>query len=627
MKKVLLALLLAILSMPLLAVDTSDAILVGTVTVTNDTGATITDGLTWFEMSTVDLADTSIIGSDTLQLEIKDKDGNEVKFQPGSGRSAVEMCGPEHNSGTFVNEKTDCNDVGTDDVTMFGGGTIFSIDDSFVVGGNTQFNRIWFDISTAVETTTSTPVFVWEYCFAESSVDQCSVGDDPADWQILDVNDQTDDFSKEGLNVVSFNIPKDTGRGINEVEYDGLGSGTFSYWVRARATAAGELVRVALATQVFTENAVVHLQVDSIAASESIQYDVFVGQSTSRTFHHFMSGHIVTAHDAAIVPTDDFEIEVKGYFYVTSVGGSDAQFVWKSATPNAGDFALKMNNGKFIGDAGGGSIISSNSFADGVYTIRFNNDVGGRQLFVDDVLEGSGAQVTSVTGTNDFNWTTFQTVDVMRYIEFIKLDVGGTEVIHYQLNDALTHELTNRDSGGLYPGLFDQALSDCFFPSTGDTCIGRVRGQMKHGFKGVFTTPFGATNTSEESPNQAALVDVVSDVTGGAEGTGFAEISNPSSGLPGFELLTDLAGKDYDPIEVGTQGLPISFLYMMILGVIMIFVMLATMIFTKSMLAASIAGGMVAMLFVSVGVVSPWFLMWFAIPPAIWLGAKGGVVN
>lgn len=627
MRKLLFASLFTLLMAPLVAVDTSDATLIGTVTVTNNTGADILNGVAWFEMSAYDLVQAGIIQTDTLDIEIKDQDGNPVPFQPGGGLLPVFGCAVAQGV-VVLEETTDCNDAGANDIDFLSTDNGLSVDDNFIVSSNQQFNRIWLNISADSGMATNQWSVIWEYCFSLT----CVVGDDATRWAPLqNVVDTSDGFHKAGLQVVTFDMPVvATGREFVGLENYATISWTALHLVRARVTDNGDGAFVTRPSggQVFVERAVNHIFVVSLAAGESRQYSVFLGQSENQARHAVFGedAFIETADNAAIEPSNDFEIEFQAFLNVDAPANPSSELIiYKDTSAFGDDLIIRATDDVISVTINGATMSSSATLDDGLFKVRIVNNSGGGELFINDVSVDTQAQQT--VPDNAATWKFFQgrlngtsvTTGPTWYFHYVKVSIPSTTlVIHYELNDLLDESFTNRANPGSHEG---ELTANNALPKISNS----VGASLTNTFRGVFTTPFQTTVALAGSPNASGGADVASDVSGSAEGTGFASLPNPSVNLPGAGFINQIAGEDYDPITAGTQGLPSSFIWTLILGVILIAVALVLLVFTKSLLIVAVAVGAVAMLFVSVNVISPWFLMWLAIPAALWLLAKGGL--
>ena len=601
------------------AIDISSFRLVSVVTVTNLTGEDQGDPprVVAVPISSQDMTDGGLISQvNWLDVEIHDANGNDVPFMVAWDRSGglitpggVTAC-TNDDGGVYQGDTTDCNDGGTNDIDFLE--LVPAVNDAFVVSAQHEFRKLWFDVSTPGERVGGDLwTVVWEYCSSEGF---CSAGDQ-AHWIILtNVQDNTAAFSKAGMNSVSWEIPTDPPMGDSTVNT------IAGFHVRARVTdvGTGTYTRRLGATAHF-ETAQWMILVDGLGVADSADFFIYAGSSGGRSENRFFPGAdgFTTADDPDLELGSDFEIEIKGTFAIENNSGARAPIIKKGGS---GTFLLESGASQIKAHANGVTLTAPSIFVNDEVTIRIDNDAtDGFRLFVDETLRGSAAQQT-VPDTADIwefargfvpddtaNGSTF-------YYEFIKITVSGVLQVHYETNAVVGSDQPIDNRVGNEEGAF---VDRGGFPSLDS-------GILHKNFTAV-VTPFQSTSSIDPSLGAAAGSDVVNDIDGSAEGTAFAAASAPSSNLPGFQFLNNMANKDYDPTQGGTQGIPVSFFYIVIAGGLIILVMVGVMIVSKSLLYAVIAAGVIATLFVSVTVISPWFLMWFAIPAVLLFLVKGPI--
>ncbi len=595
-------------------IDTSDSRLVAVITVTNSTGEDqgVVPQVVAVPLSTQDLLDGGFTSG--LNLEIHDSAGNDVPFMPAWERSTGVTACFNDDGGIYANETADCNDLGADDFFYWAASP--AVADAFAVVAEHEFRKLWFDISTPGGMSGGDLwTVVWEYCVVPSA---CAAATS-TDWVILaNVQDNTAGLSKAGLNSVSWDTPTDPPMSLTDVDsVDG-------YAVRARMTdlGTGDYTQP-LGQAVQFETAQWMILVDGLNAGDSKNFFLHVDTgSNSRVFHRFFGGpESYSINDSADLEGGaDFEVEIKGAFTTNIVGDSTQQ---KIIHKGSSSFSLAAGNTEIVTTVGG-TTLTATGFADNVErTIRINNHpTNGFRLFVDEVLEASAAGVTMSDVGNRWEMTRGHIAPGVNnggvfYYDFVKITVNGDLKVHYQTNESVKSDddVPNR-ACACKTGVFVSTLPGGF-PDY-------QSGMLKPNFTVVVSAlqPFADIGPSLGA---AAGSDVVNDIDGSAEGTAFAAASAPSSNLPGFEFLNAMATKDYDPTQGGTQGIPISFFYIVIAGAILIMAMAGVMIVSKSLLYAVIAGGVIATLFVSVTIISPWFLMWFAIPAVLLFLVKGPI--
>ncbi len=460
MKRKLFLLLLTLLMLPLaprgvvLAVDTSDATLVGTVTVTNNTGIDVTDGVAWFEMSSYQLTQANIMTSDTLNIEVKDVAGNVVPFMPGLDIVPVFGCAYIESAVT-TDASADCVDVGADDVELLGNDLTLVADDGFALVSELQFNRIWFDIAVTPQMAGDDWALTWEYCYDLACPEEDSAGD----WEPLsNVVDNTNGFKNIGLNSVSFDLPG----GNQNPTFVGLEAFNTVVWnefflVRARVTdvGSGTFTVAPSASQVWVERAVGILYIASLLNGDSVAFDVFVGQSEKRDFFPAFPGSgpmIFIGDDPALEPGSDFAFEFEVYLNVEDVDNEVIFYKGPNSTSNS-VIRVFADQGDIVACLNSVCLTSENNL-NGLVKIRVVNDAGGGELFINDVSADTQAQQTISDTTAPYRFH-FGRINQLGdnapvvYVNYTKLEIPvDTLLAHWQMNDLTGGVLVNRANPG-----------------------------------------------------------------------------------------------------------------------------------------------------------------------------------
>ncbi len=429
---------------------------------------------------------------------------------------------------------------------------------------------------------------------------------------LTNVQDGTEGFQVVGTNTISFDFPSEEHR-------EAATNGTTGHAVRARVTDTGTCTGPSTrATQIWYATGVVWLFEDALATGNAVTHDVHVGGATDfRTTHRIMAGNegIRILDDGGLEPgSADLDFEIKGYFDFGTPSGFNA------VIQHGGDVVIKRGGND-------GELDASFLYPGNNCTLDLTGLTNGEHTFLYEVRPGAGTcrvlhdavevgTDSSVSGTMIDNVSDWHLIDwdVVNYMEFFKYSRGGSLIVHFE-QLTLEDNITITDRAGPTP--FNGSYA-------GSSRPGAFRSEWDVGHT-VVQEGFQSTVTIDSSGNAAAQSDVVSDVSGSAEGTGFAGVSAPSSGLPGYTFLNQMAGKDYDPTQGGVQGIPIAFFYIVIAAAILIATLVAVLVTTRSLLFAAIGAGLMATLMVSVTIVSPWYLMWLAIPMALYFIVRGGI--
>lgn len=580
--------------------DVSTSLWRAKATLANAAGEDVSNAIFPVPLDVQTFIDNGFINATGLNMDIHNSVGNDVPFAPGS--LITRMLGAVQDDGpVYTDFTTEANDAAAGDVKLIPDS--LEIGDQFYFIADSPFRVLRINIDSV--STCSTPMEVaWEY--------KTPTGPYVA---VTGLQDGTAAFQKLGTNTVSFDFPTDPPFNTDVID------GITGFSVRARTT-AGVCTEGPNATQIWYSTGVMWVFEDDLASGSSLTHDIFAGGSVDqRTTHRIITGNggFEFDDDPALEPDlFDIDLEIKGYwdFGSTAAGPSGDRDLFHKG----GDISIRkdnVNDGEMFATftySGSNCDLNATGLPNGVHTLLWEvrPAAGTCRLLVDTVETVTDGSVTGL-GIAD-NASSFEVGDhnVLNYMDFFKYSLGGVLLVHFEpvaLEDALTirdRELPANDGEYRF-----------YLPAEQDSSW--------NGGHTAALAPFLSTIEIGPSPNAGAGSDVVSDVSGSAEGTGFAGVSAPNSGLPGYTFLSDLAGKDYDPVLGGVQGIPISFFYIVIAAAILIATLVGILVMTRSLFFAAIAVGLMAALMVSVTIVSPWYLMWLAIPMALYFLVRGGI--
>lgn len=585
--------LLLALALVLVAADISTATLRADVTITNTGTSTVTNTAFPFPLSTQGAQDAGYLSASTLNSQLcssaVDCTSAEVAFMPSPVDSDWEMCSRfDQTGGAFTDDRTDCTDADASDTPF----TISEAGDAFYFGAHHPFRIARINIGTAGS---GTWTITWEYCSANT---------DPATtcdtWTTVpNVQDNTAHFRTTGEQTVSWDIVdmKESTEG-----------GDQSYWARARVSAFTSVTTSPSITQAWYDMGMWWAWVPTIAANTANTYYLFTGGTTSiRTFQHYIPGTAgITTNDTSSAEpgTGNVDIEIKGYFLGTATGsaryimqkGSVTQYIRYDAATDA------RVSTQFVYGGNHCSLVATN-VTTGQHTLRveLRPGAGTCRILVDGVEANSDTvDVGAAWPDNAANWT-WAANGSMAYVEYIKLTISGSTVIHYELNDDFTAtRIPDRGAGG---GLNEHGTPS--FPAIPSN----------------FTATTGSLEATSQ-PSVAAGVTgsgiAVADVSGDVEGSGFAGNSAIDTDMPWYAFFSQLANTDYDPDTPGTQGLPVRWFYLLVCGMAVIIGMTVALLVTRSLFVCAVVGGLVLAVFVRpANVVEPWALLVYAVLAAL----------
>ena len=159
---------------------------------------------------------------------------------------------------------------------------------------------------TVGQATNYTLTTVWSYCAAsdptQAATAQCT------SWvPFAGVSDSTSAFTEAGKQTVSWTVPEG-GLWVNQTYQN-----TLAHWVQVEVTVASASTIKPLGTQSTYETGQWWMFVDSIESGQVIDYQLYVGGSNIKTYHHYFPGYagVVTADAAALEPGGDWNFEIQ----------------------------------------------------------------------------------------------------------------------------------------------------------------------------------------------------------------------------------------------------------------------------------------------------------------------------
>lgn len=592
--------ILPLLLLVIMGVSVAGSVVSSTWTISNETDATINDFVFPVKVSTEALLDGGLIGTDGLKWETVDGSDDEVPFAPSPSKTVVKACGLG-----LASDTDDCQDAGTADVAIFTAtGSDLTAGEDFLFGGYFQFTRLELHIDTAGVFATD-PDIVWEYCTAASGA--CTT------WATLPgIEDDTDGFTKSGVNSVSWDIVP------LWVESTDITAIT-AFYVRARVGTTvlnANYTTQALADLVNADLGVVWVYpcdpCDDSAApfsgagllpNDSYQFSSHLGISASRTQHRMIVGGAGITQTASSPGSADFAMEFVAGFKVEQTGS--ARRIFEDGDASHFIELSAANNFEVIVDFGDCDITAPTALLDDrlwTLTLVYENGVQC-ELFRDAASVGSDA---SISGPIAFTTTMEYFKDEStNYVESVAVDFGdlvitGTPNTLFENDDLTTFTtlvIPNQGSGAdgtpSFPLWVDGVVgtATAFLPPT---VIGR-----------------GADVTQ---PDTIGALSPIEDF-----------VATPVTiTLPGAEAIDELF--DYDKDNPGQEIPSIAFWYGFgaILTIVTLIVAFKA---TGNILFTMLAVGAVMAIFVSLTIFSIWQVFVFAVIGAGIVFVGRGIVS
>ena len=562
----------------LVAADVTGALNVAEVNITETSGSAQTNVVAFFPLSSESLIDNSFAADDLLNTQLcvggtTCGTSDEVVFMPSPSDTDLEFHERDDTTGPFRSELTDWSDAGADDATIFDGDP--EVNDANYFGFDTPSRILRLNIGTAGA---GTWTITWEYYNGS--------------WTALsNVTDGTSGFTVAGTHAVSYDMPTDwTTTAID---------GDWSYWIRARISAFTSSTTSPLGTQAWYEVGVWFAWLSSISANEQMTLDLYTGGANIRMFHYYIPGAagIVTQGGISTYPSSRFDFDFQGYFDATQTGAARhlVDFTVTAASHIRWNASITGQIDVHIENYGTNDCdLTATGISTGAHRIRISAEAPNTcAIYVDEVSQDTDTYTNSA-------WRAFNRVEVaeegsVEYLEFFKFTAGGSLQVHYELEDTNPWgtNFTATDILDLEGAANNGTPS---FPAPSTTLTGVT---------GAFITT--------DAPDLQDVSTETGDAVGILQPTGtFAGSISPSTSAPLFGLFDDIAGIDADPQTAGVQEVPVTFFYLFIVILVMIAVVGGITLFGPVELALVL--GLVPMvMFLRLGIVNVWFLVFYGV--------------
>ena len=392
--------------------STTTALYSMTGTFTNAGSSDLDDQVAAINLSCGALVSGGFINSDGLNAHLH-RGATDMPSMPCTGRISVEGAVTQVGS-TFTDITTAAQNTTLNDVPLLPASP--AQNDAIYFGCDNPCRIVNWDVDT---TGVGTWTLTYEYWDGNSYTG------------FSNTDDQTDGFTRLGLNTVSWDVPSDWA--TNTV----TGSGTSSYWGRARVSAFTSLTTQPLGSRVRYENGQWWTWVEDLDVGYQEQYTLYFGGGTDmETSHQVFPGAtgIITG-DAATLETSG-SYAASGQFRLNfASAASDACILCKTGV-------ITVNvSGSAVAPAIGTSITGPTGTSTGDISGITNPDTGELSVIVaaDGVnaatwVDGGGGMtsypVRGLTDNgNNWTWASNGGVD---YIESIRLDADAPAVFQFQ---------------------------------------------------------------------------------------------------------------------------------------------------------------------------------------------------
>lgn len=374
-----------------------------------------------FKISGQSLINGGFLDSDTLNSGLV-SGSTEIPSQPPSLKLRI-LSAKLDDGGVFTTETTGANNSTANDVTLLPAVPVAN--DAYYFGTDHQFRILTISISTAGDWVGD---LAWEYY-------------NGASWASLpDIDDRTLEFTKSGEKTVSFSVPSDW----VETTVDGV----TNYWIRARVSAFTSITTQPLGTQLWYETGQWWTFIDSILASQQVEYQLGLGGVDVVNNHKFFPGNAgyVVSDAATLEVGDDFDISIEGFFNTdATVAGRDIvnkTSAMRIYTPSASTIRLDLNGGGVVADI-------PSPVANGVYTLTVESDGANvtMRIIGNEVLVGEITTATAVVTDNANNWE-FATDGIMPFLDHVTVDISSVERLRLEPQEMIGLTLSDRSGNG-----------------------------------------------------------------------------------------------------------------------------------------------------------------------------------
>lgn len=396
------------------AADVSGALYTIIARWTNTGAATQNDIRASFPISGAALIDENMLATDALNAALQ-KGSVDQAGMPPTNRIIIEGLVLK-SGGSFTEYTTEAQSDTLNDVPLLPADPV--VDDAIYWGCDNPCRIVTWDVDTAGVNTLTLALEYW----------------DGARFTALGgVNDDTDTFTTEGRNTMSWNMPTDwatrtvTGSSVN------------SYWARARLSAVTSQTTQPLGSQVHYENGEWWTWVESIATDNQEQYTLYLGGDDMVAAHQIFPGSagIITADDSTIEPGGSYSLGYQGRLNFSTTGesvclacktGAFTLHATGSASA-AGLFATLTGSGTTKLELAGLTLPDSGS-----QTVIMGASGSTVALFAD--AGGGLALGTSQTITDNANSWTWASEGSTDYLESVRLYTAAPSV--FNIDDSYT---------------------------------------------------------------------------------------------------------------------------------------------------------------------------------------------
>lgn len=222
--------------------------------IVNDTGSDATSVQIPALLSSQSFIDGSYMDSDALDSDLRDGSDHPA-YMPGTGMVQMLSCFDDGGN----DETVDCNDVGSDDITLPATGS-----EVFEFAADNQFRHLWVHTSTAA---VADWTVTWEYW------------DGAAYQAFINVIDGSSNFETAGLQRVSWDFP------AVDLWPESTLHSVAGYWIRARVSSFTSITTVPLGQQAWYETGRWWALAETIDDTEQKRFDLHldVADSTAVT--------------------------------------------------------------------------------------------------------------------------------------------------------------------------------------------------------------------------------------------------------------------------------------------------------------------------------------------------------
>lgn len=423
-----------------------------------NTTASAKTNLVWpVKLSTQGMMDTSYLSDTALDAHLI-QGGEEQPYMPGTEAIAVAQYWlADINGGvvTYANYTTEANSGAANDVPVFDGDP--ETGDAIMIGLYHRSQVLRFNVTTAGAGSYSFEAF---YC--ETS------GCNPANaahWTALPSQSPTTvGFTSTGLTIQQYTL---TFNNNDWTRLAGSMAGTPSaYWVRLLLSYGASTVSPLLG-QVWGETAQWFGLAAEIPAASQLNYTLYTqgatGSVADLTYHQYFSGPagVTTADNAGLEPGTDYEFDISGWWDTDTVGTN------RCAVSKAAAVTLCVLSAGNMRYTDVGSAINLDfALPTGEHRVQITNSATGAAASVDGAQVATAADMTISDSANAWAWVSDGTSGALngslQYTNWIRLYIGGTLELEYQLTD--TPGTTFADSSG--NGFDATLMSMPFMPAT-----------------------------------------------------------------------------------------------------------------------------------------------------------------